>query len=238
MPDENDQRQNVFNRRNIKKRDISSSWGVRVTEVRQHKDAAGNLASRFGDSVYAKPTPKAAAPETPRVLKTRQGTRESASLTEARLAEEARKESLKNPPPQYTEPSSLDVAAISQSFLDRHSNPQANDFFYASLWNVDQLTNAMQHYTRSGQVQWTSEGFNAVHQKLLSEGYYEPVRRLRGMPAPKEFAKSASPVLPQNSTVTPSDPDERARLKSMDINELAKLARAGYNKNLDGKRVL
>jgi hypothetical protein len=229
-------RQNVFNRRNIKRKEINSSWGKRLTEVRSHKDADGNLASRFGDSVYAKPT-KAPAPETPKVLKTRSGTRETESVTSARLAEEARRESLKNPPPQYTEPSNLDVAAIAKSFVDRHSNPQANDFFYPSLWNNEQLTHAMEHYTASGQVQWTSEGFNAVHKKLLSEGYYEPARRLRGMPAPKEFAKSAPAEV---ALQIPSEPesDETARLKSMDLNELAKLARAGYSKNPHDKRAI
>src|ERR1700677_1003102 len=231
-----DTRQNVFNRRNIKRKEIDSSWGKRLTEVRSHKDANGNLASRFGDSVYAKPTKVPVAPETPKVLKTRSGTRETESLTSARLAEEARRESLKNPPPQYTEPSNLDVAAISQSFVDRHSNPQAKDFFYPSLWNNEQLTRAMEYFTRSGQVKWDSAGFDSVHQKLLSEGYYEPVKRLRGMPAPKEFAKSAAPVV-LNSTPTDA-PDERARLKSMDLSELAKLARAGYSKNPYDKRAI
>jgi hypothetical protein len=232
-------RQNVFNRRNIQRKEIDSSWGKRLTEVRSHKDANGNLASRFGDSVYAKPT-KAPAPETPKVLKTRSGTTETESVTSARLAEQARREALKNPKPEYVEPSSLDVAAIAQSFVDRHSNPQAKGFFYPSLWNNEQLTRAMEHYTRNGQVKWDSAGFDSVHQKLLSEGYYEPLRRLRGMPAPKEFPKSAPAVTPQNSTPTPnvSDADERARLKSMDINELAKLARAGYNKNLRDKVAL
>ena len=98
----------------------------------------------------------------------------------------------------------------------------------------------MEHYTRNGQVKWDSAGFDSVHQKLLSEGYYEPLRRLRGMPAPKEFPKSAPPVLPQNATPAPNvpDADERARLKTMDLNELAKLARAGYSKNPYDKRVL
>jgi hypothetical protein len=232
-----DTRQNVFNRRNIKRKEIDSSWGKRLTEVRSHKDANGNLASRFGDSVYAKPTKVAVAPETPKVLKTRSGTRETESVTSARLAEEARREALKNPKPQYTEPSSLDVAAIAQSFVNRHSNPRANDFFYPSLWNNEQLIRAMEHYTRSGQVKWDSAGFDAVHKFLMSQGYYEPVRRLRGMLAPKEFPKSDSPVIP-NSTLTPNEPDERARLKSMDINELAKLARAGYSKNLRDKVAL
>jgi hypothetical protein len=234
-----DTRQNVFNRRNIKRKEIDSSWGKRLTEVRSHKDASGNLASRFGESVYAKPTKVPVAPETPKVLKTRGGTRETESVTSARLAEEARREALKNTKPEYVEPSSLDVAAIAQSFVDRHSNSQAKDFFYPSLWNSEQLTRAMEHYTRSGQVKWDSAGFDSVHQKLLSEDYCEPVRRLRGMPAPKEFPKSAPPVIP-NSAPTPnvSDAEERARLKAMDINELAKLARAGYSKNPYDKRVL
>jgi hypothetical protein len=234
MTNENDQRQNVFNRRNIKKRDISSSWGVRVTEVRQHKDANGNLASRFGDSVYSKPE-KAAAPEAPKVLKTRGGMRETEALTSARLAEQARREALKNPPPIYTEPSALDVAAISQSFVDRHANPRAADFFYPSPWNNEQLIRAMQYFTATGKVEWNSAGFDSVHKKLLSEGYYEPVRRLRGMAAPKEFT-NAIPAVPEepqkpalNSYV--HEAGEKARLKSMDMDELAKLARAGYSKN-------
>jgi hypothetical protein len=230
-------RENVFNRRNIKRKEIDSSWGKRLTAVRQHKDGNGKLATRFGDSVYEKPT-KPVAVATAKIPKTAAGTRETDSLTAARLAEQARRESLKNPKPQYTEPSSLDVAAIAQSFVDRHSNPNASDFFYPSLWNNEQLTRAMQHYTASGNVQWTSEGFNAVHQKLLSEGYYEPVKRLRGMTAPKEFAKSASEVLPQNSMPAADVADERARLKSMSMDELAKLARAGYSKNPYDKRAI
>ena len=235
-----DTRQNVFNRRNIKRKEIDSSWGKRLTEVRSHKDANGNLASRFGDSVYAKPTKAPVAAQTPKVLKTRSGTTETESVTSARLAEQARREALKNPKPEYVEPSSLDVAAIAQSFVDRHSNPQAKDFFYPSLWNNEQLTRAMEHYTRSGHAKWDSAGFDSVHQKLLSEGYYEPLRRLRGMAAPKEFSKPAPEVLPPNSTPTPnmSDADERARLKTMDLNELAKLARAEYSKNPYDKRVL
>ena len=233
-----DDRQNVFNRRNIKKKEIDSSWGSRLTEVRQHKDANGNLASRFGDSVYAKPEKAAPPAEAPKAPKTRGGTRESESLTAARLAEQARKESLKNPPPVYTEPSSLDVAAISQSFVDRHSNPQAADFFYPSLWNNEQLTNAMQHFTRSGAVKWDSAGFDAVHKKLLSEGYYEPVKRLRGMTAPKEFAEPNASEVVSAPLSTQNVPDERAKLKSMDLGELAKLARAGYSKNPYDKRAI
>ena len=233
-----DERQNVFNRRNIKRKDVESSWGKRLTEVRQHQDANGNLTSRFGDSVYAKPEKATPVAETPKAPKTRGGTRETADLTAARLAEANRQEALKNPPPVYTEPSSLDVAAISQSFLDRHSNPQAPDFFYPSPWNNEQLTNAMQHFTRSGAVKWDSAGFDAVHKKLLSEGYYEPVKRLRGMPAPKEFAKPNASEVKSTPLPTPDVPDERAKLKSMDLSELAKLARAGYSKNPYDKRAI
>ena len=192
-----DERQNVFNRRNIKKRDIDSSWGNRLTEVRQHKDANGNLASRFGDSVYGKPEKATPVAETPKAPKTRGGTRETADLTAARLAEANRQVALKNPSPVYTEPSSLDVAAISQSFLDRHSNPRASEFFYPSLWNNEQLTRAMDFFTRSGRVKWDSAGFDAVHKKLSSEGYYEPIKRLRGMPAPKEFANLKPSIPPK-----------------------------------------
>jgi hypothetical protein len=230
-------RENVFNRRNIKKKEIDSSWGKRLTEIKQHKDANGNLASRFGDSVYGKPE-KPASAETPKVLKTRGGTRETEAVTSARLAEEARKESLKNPKPQYTEPSSLDVAAISQSFLDRHSNPQAADFFYPSLWNNEQLTNAMQHYTRSGHVKWDSAGFDAVHKFLMSERCYESAKRLRGMAAPKEFAKSTSEVVSTPPTQNQPDEPSTAKLKSMSMDELAKLARAGYSKNKYDKRAI
>jgi hypothetical protein len=230
-------RQNVFNRRNINRKEIDSSWGKRLTEVRSHKDANGNLASRFGDSVYAKPT-KAPVAETPKVLKTRGGTRETEAVTSARLAEEARRESLKNPKPTYTEPSSLDVAAIAQSFVDRHSNPQADSFFYPSLWNNEQLTRAMQHYTASGHVKWDSAGFDSVHKFLMSEGYYESAKRLRGMTAPREFAKPNASGVVSTPLPAQNQPDDRARLKSMSMDELAKLARAGYNKNLEGKRVL
>jgi hypothetical protein len=234
MPDQNDQRQNVFNRRNIKKRDISSSWGVRVTEVRQHKDSNGNLASRFGDSVYSKPE-KVAAPEAPKVLKTRGGMRETEALTSARLAEQARREALKNPQPVYTEPDALDTAAIAQSFVDRHSSPQACDFFHPTPWNNEQLLRAMQYFTATGKVEWNSAGFDRVHKKLLSEGYYEPVRRLRGMAAPKQFAQEipVAPAEPQKPALNAyvHDAEEKARLKSMDMDELAKLARAGYRKN-------
>jgi hypothetical protein len=228
-------RQNVFNRRSVqKKANLDSSWGARLTQVRQHTDSNGNLASRFGDSVYGKPE-KAAAIESPKVLKTRGGTRESEELTAARLAEQARREALKNPHPVYTEPHALDTAAIAQSFVDRHSNSQAPDFFYATPWNNEQLLRAMQYFTAIGKVEWNSVGFDRVHKKLLSEGYYEPARRLRGMTAPKEFTQVA-PVLPEapekpalNAYV--HDAGEKAGLKSMDLDELAKLARAGYRKN-------
>jgi hypothetical protein len=240
MPDEI--RQNVFNRRSVqKKANVDSSWGARLSQVRQHTDSNGNLASRFGDSVYGK-REKAVVPESPKVLKTRGGMRETEALTSARLAEQARREALKNPQPVYTEPDALDTAAIAQSFVDRHSNSKAADFFYPTPWNNEQLLRAMQYFTAIGKVEWNSVGFDRVHKKLLSEGYYEPVRRLRGMAAPKQFAQEipVAPAEPQKPALNAyvHDAGEKARLKSLPIDELAKLARATYSKNPYNKKAL
>ena len=213
---------------------FESGWGTRLTNLRRNVDSDGEVTNKFGQRVTGRPKAAPAAPAQTRTLKTRQGTVESPELTAARLAEQKRKADLKEEAtrPKYFEPSPLDTQAISESFIKRHSNPATEDYFYPSPWNNEQFARAMDHYTASGQVKWDSAGLDAIHHKLKVEGYYEPARRLRGQPAPKEVAPYVKPepveTAPVQLNANVIDRDERARLKALPFEELARQVRRGY----------
>ena len=165
----------------------------------------------------------------------------SPELIAARDAEQKRRAQIKADAarPKFQQPSVMDLEAIAAAFAARHSNPQASDYFFNSLWNRTMLDRCVAHNVAAGNIGYDSLGLEAAHKVLLDGGYYEPERRVRGTAAPREYppyvgVEEAQAPKTLNGTVT--DSQERARLRSMPLDELAKLARAGY-KNPNGRTV-
>ena len=225
-------------KRGVKATERTKSWGTEQKEKALAPADQGH--NRFGAPNLRKPV--ATAPQTlPTVQRTAGGTLMSPELIAARDAEQKRRAQIKADAarPKFQQPSVMDLEAIAAAFAARHSNPQAADYFFNSLWNRTMLDRCVAHNVAAGNIGYDSLGLEAAHKVLLEGGYYEAERRVRGTAAPREYppyvgVEEAQAPKTLNGTVT--DSQERARLRSMPLDELAKLARAGY-KNPNGRTV-
>ncbi len=211
-----------------------SGWGTRLTNLRRNVDADGEVTNRFGERVTGRPKPAPEAPAQPRALKTRQGTIESPDLTAARLAEQKRVTDLKDAAnrPKYVELADDDKLALIEEFLRRHRDPKRADFFYESPFNLENFHRALMRKIEEKKITWSIAGLEAVHAAPLTGGYYERAVRLRGEPAPREVAPFIPPTVTKPEPIRVNaniiDRDERARLKAVPIDELARQVRRGY----------
>lgn len=225
-------------KRGVKATERTKSWGAEQKEKALAPADQGR--NRFGAPNLRKPA--AIVPQTlPTVQRTAGGTLMSPELIAARDAEQERRARIKADAarPKYQQPSAMDLAAIAQAFAARHSNPQAVDYFFNSLWNRTMLDRCVAHNVAAGNIGYDSVGLDAAHKVLLDGGYYETERRVRGTAAPNEYppfvgVEEVQPSKIANANVP--DSQEQARLRSMPLDELAKLARAGY-KNPNGRTV-
>jgi hypothetical protein len=228
-------------KRGVKATERTKSWGAEQKEKALSPADQGR--NRFGAPNLRKPV--ATAPQTlPTVQRTAGGTLMSPELIAARDAEQIRRAQIKADAarPKYQQPSLLDFEAIVQAFPARHSNPLAADYFFNSLWNRTMLERCVAHNVAAGNIGYDSLGLDAAHKVLLEGGYYEAERRVRGTAAPREYPpfggmeEAQAPKTPKTPNGNVTDSQERARLRTMPLAELAKLARAGY-KNPNGRMV-
>jgi hypothetical protein len=225
-------------KRGVKATERTKSWGA------EQKDKAlapaDQARNRFGAPNLR--TPAANAPQTlPTVQRTASGTLMSPELIAARDAEQGRRAKIKadTARPKYQQPSVMDLEAIALAFVARHSTPQAADYFFNSPWNRTMLERCVAHNVAAGNIGYDSLGLDAAHKVLLEGGYYEAERRVRGTAAPREyppFVGAEETQAPKMLNANITDSKENARLRSMPLDELAKLARAGY-KNPNGRTV-
>jgi hypothetical protein len=162
---------------------------------------------------------------------------EDTKLREARLAEEARRAALKNPPKQAAtfSYSDADWAAILQGWKARHPE------YIPTAHNGQNLGRMLAHQCAIGQLEWNSEGLTACHNWLAANDYYEPAegQRKRGQPAPKVYPQYV-PERPKadNSivvkTYTTMTEEENASLRTKNFDQLAAEARS-LNKKRTGK---
>jgi len=225
-------------KRGVKATERTKSWGTEQKE--KALSPADHGRNRFGAPNLRKPA--AIAPQIlPTVQRTAGGTLMSPELIAARDAEQKRRAQIKADAarPKYQQPSVMDLEAIALAFVARHSNPQAADYFFNSLWNRTMLDRCVAHNVAAGNIGYDSLGFDAAHKVLLDGAYYEMERRVRGTAAPREYPPYVGveeTQAPKALTANATDSQENARLRSMPLAELAKLARAGY-KNPNGRTV-
>jgi hypothetical protein len=223
-------------KRGVKPKDHTKSWGAGQKEKALAPADQGR--NRFGAPNL--PKPAGIAPQTlPSAQRTAGGTLMSPELIAARDAEQGRRAKIRADAarPKYQQPSVMDLEAIALAFAARHSNPQAADYFFNSLWNRAMLERCVAHNVAAGNIGYDSLGLDAAHKVLLEGGYYEAERRVRGTAAPREyppFVDVEETQAPKILNCNVTDSQEQARLRSMPLDELAKLARAGY-KNPNGK---
>ena len=138
--------------------------------------------NRFGAPNLRKPV-ATAPPTLPTVQRTAGGTLMSPELIAARDAEQKRRAQIKADAarPKFQQPSVMDLEAIAAAFAARHSNPQASDYFFNSLWNRTMLDRCVAHNVAAGNIGYDSLGLEAAHKVLLmaattnrSDGYEAP----------------------------------------------------------------
>jgi hypothetical protein len=217
----------------LKRADTSTSVGQRITEYRTRKQDKVNA---FGDDAAAQAAAResnrtalpAVAPKVQRTLGGRIMSQDVADAKAAFERDRANIQTAKNAVGKVTSYDRETNIAIAEAWKNRTPD------FYPSVFNITNLNNLMTKVLHTTDHQYGIALLEACFKWLNENGYMEKRNRIRGEAAAKVYpvydetvyVKSSAPQRNANVITT----EERARLKAIPLDELARQARANYKK--------
>lgn len=213
----------------LKRINIETSVGQRLTEVRTRKDKVNVFGDDAAAQAATRETNRTASPAvTAKVQRTLGGRIMSQDVAAAKAAFEQERADIKAGNTALNKMNAIDretSTVIAQAWMD------ANPAFYASNFNIANLHNKMLEVLHTERYPFGIPLFNACFKWLSANGYLEKQNRIRGEAAAKVYPVFDRDTVYVRATVPQRNanivtPEERARLKAIPLDELARQARA------------